>query len=132
MKSFVTMEQRMCSVCGRTYDTGAILLDQRLRERFERHTVTGYGLCPEDQGKYDAGFIALVEVDPTKSNVTGSIMQPENAHRTGRLAHIKVEAFKRIFNIDSHRPDGTLLPMVFIDINAFEHVLSLRPPEERQ
>lgn len=41
MKSYVTLEQKICVVCGRSYDTGSLLLDKRLRERFEHHTITG-------------------------------------------------------------------------------------------
>jgi len=45
-KSHVSLEQRVCLVCGTTFDTGAILLDKRLRQHLDRHTVTGWGLCP--------------------------------------------------------------------------------------
>ena len=46
-KSYVTIEQHVCPVCGKAHDTGTILLDRRLRERFDMYTPTGYGLCPE-------------------------------------------------------------------------------------
>lgn len=40
-KSHVSLEQHACLVCGTTFDTGAILLDKRLRASMERHTATG-------------------------------------------------------------------------------------------
>ena len=48
-KSHVSLEQHVCLVCGTAFDTGAILLDKRLRASMERHTATGWGLCPEHQ-----------------------------------------------------------------------------------
>ena len=31
-KSYVTMEQKQCPVCGKIEDTGSLLLDKRLRK----------------------------------------------------------------------------------------------------
>ena len=45
-KSHVGMEQNVCPVCGKAFDTGTILLDRRLRNSLERKTVTGWSLCP--------------------------------------------------------------------------------------
>ena len=45
-KSHVSMERRVCRVCGREYDTGAILLDRRLKKSMDRHTLTGGGFMP--------------------------------------------------------------------------------------
>src|SRR3546814_20782436 len=66
-KSHVSLEQHACLVCGARFDTGAILLDKRLRASMERHTATGWGLCPEHQKLSDAGFVALVECDTQRS-----------------------------------------------------------------
>jgi len=48
-KSYVSLEQRLCLVCGTPFDTGNLLLDRRLRASMERHTVTSWGLCAEHQ-----------------------------------------------------------------------------------
>lgn len=110
MKSHVTLEKKLCSVCGKEYDTGSILLDRQLRERFEMYTTTGYGLCEEDKSKFDAGFIALVVVDKDKSfSGSDGKMKMENAHRTGEIIHIKKEVLFKMFN----QPVDT--PMVFIE-----------------
>ncbi|WP_161961946.1 hypothetical protein [Xanthomonas campestris] len=48
-KSHVSMEQRVCPVCGSPHDTGSILLDKRMRARINEKTIVGRGLCPEHQ-----------------------------------------------------------------------------------
>jgi hypothetical protein len=87
-KSHVTMEQHKCAVCGKDYDTGALLLDTRLGKRFEMHTVTGWGLCPEHQKLYDDGYVALVGADLAKSKLlSNGNCTPEGAWRTGECKH---------------------------------------------
>lgn len=51
-KSHVSLEQHVCLVCGTVFDTGAILLDKRLRTSMKLHTAT---LCPEHQKLFDDG-----------------------------------------------------------------------------
>ena len=99
-KSYVTIEQHVCAVCGQPYDTGAILLDKKLRPRFDRNTVTGTGFCPEHQKVPDDGFVILIEIDPTKSEIAsgGQRCDPSKAYRTGNLVYLKREAADRIFN----------------------------------
>src|SRR5687768_7532768 len=94
-KSYVSLEQGACLVCGRPYDTGSILFDLRLRESMERHTITGWGLCPEDLLLHEQGYVALVECDPEKSGNPreGDTVLPGNAYRTGPVAHLKREMF---------------------------------------
>ena len=57
-KSHVSLEQRVCMVCGTTFDTGCILLDKRLRASMEQHTTTGWGQCTEHQRLFDEGYVA--------------------------------------------------------------------------
>ena len=106
-KSYVSMAQKKCIVCGNNYDSGEILMDMRLRESLDRYTVTGMGLCPEH--KKD-GFVCLIEIDEAKSErMPNGNIKPENAYRTGSVAWVKNEAFEHIFKkpIDSE--------IVFID-----------------
>ncbi|WP_296781558.1 ATPase [Variovorax sp.] len=89
-KSHVSIEQHICLVCGAAFETGSILLDRRLRASMEHHTKTGWGLCPEHQKLADDGFVALVECDPQRSgSQADGRMKPEQAYRTGRLAHLR-------------------------------------------
>ena len=76
-KSYVTMEQHQCPACARTFDTGALLLDNHFRDRFDRNTITGSSLCSDCNKQIDEGFTILVVV---KDGETGS-----NPYRTGEL-----------------------------------------------
>lgn len=113
-KSYVTMEQHKCMVCGKDFDTGALLLDQRLREVFDRNTVTGWGLCGEHLKLYDDGYIALIGVDESKSGPHGDTIKPEDAYRTGRIAHVRREVWPRIFDVPLPEKEGKPLPCVFV------------------
>jgi hypothetical protein len=131
-KSHVSMEQRICAVCGTAYETGAILLDRRLRASLERYTTTGWGLCPEHRRLHNEGFVALVECDLSKSDppLHGSELSLEGAYRTGRTAHLRREDFARIFNT-SLSPD---LPCVFVGPDVIEKLQKLgglKPPDHK-
>jgi hypothetical protein len=101
-KSHVSMEQQVCIVCCKAYDTNAILLHKQLRPVLDRHTVTGWGMCPEHQKLKDEGYVALIEIDEAKStpsvghNPHGQI-QPNDAYRLGRVVHVRVSAWDNIF-----------------------------------
>lgn len=101
-KSYVSLEQRVCLVCGVAFDTGSLLLDRRLHASMEHRTATGWGLCTEHQRMFDDGYITLVECDPQRSGLptAGDKLKPEQAYRTGRLAHVRREAFARLFNVE--------------------------------
>lgn len=123
-KSHVSMEQHVCLVCGVAFDTGAILLDKRLRASMEHHTVTGWGLCAEHQKLADDGFVALVECDPQRSGSPGGRLKPEQAYRTGRLAHIKRHAFAQVFNV----PIEANQPCVFVEPGVIEKLQTMVTP----
>lgn len=112
-KSYVSLEQQLCLVCGTSFDTGNLLLDRRLRASMAQHTTTGWGLCPEHQKLFAEGFVALVEFDPQRSGAPSGSgrMKPEQAYRTGQLAHLKREVFARVFNV----PVETGQPCVFVE-----------------
>ncbi len=123
-KSHVSMEQHVCLVCGVAFDTGAILLDKRLRASMERHTSTGWGLCAEHQKLADEGFVALVECDPQRSGLPGGRLKPEQAYRTGRLAHIKRHVFTQVFNV----PIEANQSCVFVEPGVIEQLQAMVPP----
>lgn len=70
-KSHVSMEQHQCPICGKTHDTGSLLLDRRLRPVFDRHTVTGRSPCPECAAQLSAGFVALIACNEATKQPTG-------------------------------------------------------------
>ena len=111
-KSYVSVEQHQCFVCGKTYDTGAILLDKRLQESMERTTVTATGLCQDDQKKKDEGYIALIGADEATQR------------RTGDVLHIRAEVWPRIFNVPVP-PKG----VCFVTPDAVEKLKGMMPSE---
>ena len=125
-KSYVTMEQAICPVCGKAHDTGSILLDSRMRNTFNNHTPTHFDMCKEHQKLYDSGFVALVSVDAGKSDITiddngKSIIKPEGAYRTGKIMHVKFDALAAILNIKL--PGG--LPLMFVEGEVIDHLNSM-------
>jgi hypothetical protein len=133
-KSHVTMEQRACVVCGATYDTGNLLLDARLgpdgklRETFERYTVTGLGMCDDDQAMLDQGYIALIGADLARSTFEpDGTMDPEGAYRTGEVCHVRKSAWQNIFNCEPP-PNG----MAFVEPRVIEHLKAAAEAAEAQ
>jgi hypothetical protein len=116
-KSFVTLIQNLCNVCGTVFDTGELALDRRMRPKFDMHTVMGFGLCPEHEKLYKDGFIALVAVDEAKSTKTpNGKIKPEDAYRLGKVAHLRAEVWDKVFNTPLPVGEsGMMLPVVFVD-----------------
>ena len=109
MKSFVSIAQNQCIVCGHLFYTGELLLDKRMQNSMEVHTCTGQGLCPEHQELYDQGYVALVEVSNQKDDGSTTLKQ-EDAVRTGRIIHVRRECL----NI---RDD---MPTAFVDMQVID------------
>jgi hypothetical protein len=125
-KSHVSLEQHVCLVCGKAFDTGTILLDKRLRASIEHHTKTGWGRCPEHQKLSDDGFVALVECDPQLSDSPAGAarMKPDLAYRTGRLAHLRCTVFTQMFNV----PIEDKQACVFVEPGVIDQLQSMAPP----
>lgn len=101
MKSHVSLEQAQCPVCGIVHNTGSLLLDRRLRQSLDHHTVTHYAMCPEHQKLRDHGYVALIELSSTPRQ-TG--LDESWPLRTGNLAHVRASTWANIF--DSQPPKG--------------------------
>ena len=114
-KSYVSMEQKQCIICGINYNTDAILLDRRLINSMEQNTITGLGFCPEHQRLRNDGYIALIEAT---TSVSGSRVKHENANRTGRICHVKTDAFDKIFNCEVPKDLG----MVYVDLGVIDKI----------
>lgn len=106
-KSYVTLEQHVCPVCLKTFDTGNLLLDDKLRDVFEKYTVTGYGLCEEHKKVVEDGYVILVEVRerPKKG---------QDPYRTGNTAYLKRHVAKDIF------PDMDVQDVAFVEIGVLD------------
>jgi hypothetical protein len=124
-KSHVSIEQKVCPVCGKTFDSGSLLMDTRVRrgklvESMEKTTVTGWDLCEEHQAQTDEGYIHLVEVDPDKSES----MDLKGVHRTGAVAAMKREVARDILNIEISD-----IPMAFIEIGMIDRLQAMQPED---
>lgn len=108
-KSYVSMEQKVCVVCGMTYDTNALLMDRRLKDSMEQHTITGYGACPEHQKLADDGFIALIGANELTASKSLNLSEVD---RTGELVFFKKEIFEKMFNTTLN---PSRFPMVFVE-----------------
>lgn len=111
VKSFVSMEQHQCPVCLKCFDTGNILMDKKVRPKFDQRTVTDFEMCDEHKKMRDDGFIALIEL--TRAPVTG-----ENAltvPRTGNLAHFKTTAWPSVFNVPPPKGGVAVIEVGVID-----------------
>ncbi len=93
-KSHVGMGYEICPICHKEH-TETVLLDKMLKNTLTNHMFTGFSLCEEHLKLYKDGYIALVAFDESKSKRPINI---ENAYLTGHTAHIKKEAYQKIFN----------------------------------
>lgn len=114
-KSYVTMEQKKCPVCGKSFDSGSILMNTRLKAVFERYTVTGFAMCDEHQELWEKGYSALVVCDDSKTTHSGGYCKAEDAFRTGEVIHMRKKVFKQFFN---RKPEK----VVFIDTKAAKKI----------
>ena len=119
------MEQHICMVTGKPFDTGALLMDKRMRDKFDMYTPTGWGFSPEVQEKLDDDYVALVCVDFEKSIKTGDRIMPEDAHRTGQIAYLRRHILKDIV------PDLEVKNMTFVDAEFIEYLESIQHPKDK-
>lgn len=127
-KSYVAMGDEICPVCGVTHST-SVVLDKRMRNVFEegKHVVVGLDLCPEHKKLHEDGYLALVEIDPTKSNPP---YKPENTFRTGNVAHIRREIAPKIFkDIPKEHYEGI---MVYVEPGVIDQLAANMPPEAKE
>jgi hypothetical protein len=105
-KSYVTMESKICLVCGKNVPTGTLFLDKRLKERFEQYTATGFDLCDEHKKQIEEGYVFLVGCDMSRTEIeTNGTSKPENWYRTGKILGIRKKVAKQIFNIPITKSD---------------------------
>ena len=97
-KSFVTLEQNVCPICTKVFETGNLLMDTRIRngklmETFDKYTATGYSICEECQKMVDEGRVALVEInEPSDPNN----LTLDNVDRTGKIGWMKRDIVQQL------------------------------------
>ena len=124
------MAKNICKVCGCTFDSGEILLHKNLRAIKDEVTVIGWSLCPEDQKKFNEGYLALVVVNQKSKHPTeNETLKPSEADRTGMILHIKRHVAAGMFNVEI--PED--IPLSFIDVEAANKIRAmLREPEDER
>jgi len=129
MSEYVKMGKYLCVATGKTFESGEILLDKRLKDIPEDKTVTGWGISPEIQEKIDNGFIVCVSIDLDKSGAKeGKHLQPDSVYRTGQIAYIRELAF---FGITGREPENKI---IFVDdgfIEMMQKIIADIPNEEK-
>ena len=113
LKSYVSMEQHQCPVCFDVFETGAILMDKRLKESMEQFTVTGQSLCPTCTERKDQGYVALVEADERTRKVLG------------RVVHVRATVFNQIFP-DLPVPKGMV---AYVESGVVDMLMSMQGAE---
>ena len=88
--SFATLAQHQCPVCGKCEDTGEILLDKMMRNKFGMYTVTGFELCSDCKKKREEGFVFIVEIADANNRSFES--------RTGRAVTLRKDVYDPIFS----------------------------------
>lgn len=111
---FVGMQVMTCQVCGQEHSNGAaILLNKRLKPIKDEELKGGYHLCEEDQQKFDEGYIALIEVDPSKSRMEEGVFW-----RTGEVVYARREVAQSLFptmDLEGH-------PLAHVEIGVIAHL----------
>jgi len=120
-KSHVSLEHKICVVCGSKYQTDAILLDTRLNNSLPPRAITGWGMCEEHQKLKDDGFVALVGCDESRSILKrNDSIDPDGAFRTGSFVHLKTNTWDQIMNVPV--PEGKVC---FCEDEIIEHLKGL-------
>ena len=114
-KSYVTLEQNVCPVCGKVFETGNLLMDTRLRESFEKYTVTGYDYCEEHKKQKEDGYVFLIEV----SERPAGECTLENADRTGSIASIRKHVADKIFGSE-------IKDIAFVEVGVLEKLQAMQ------
>lgn len=125
-KSHVSLGQKMCLVTAKPFDSGEILLDKKLRKSLERNTITGWGISPEVQEKFDAGYISLVSIVLEKSIVKDEKILPQDAWRTGEVAYLRRSVTETILT-----DFPTELNWIFVDEQFIEKLKELEQNQQK-
>lgn len=116
-KSHVGLGHQVCPICGDKHDE-VVLLDKRLRNTLTRDMTIGVSLCPKHESM-SKEYVALVGVSNTG---TSRKLNPEDAIRTGEVAHLRWEVADRMFSVPMDRKQ----PVVFVDSAVIAHLTDLK------
>lgn len=124
-KSYVGMGYSICPICGTKHDE-VVLLDRHLKQSLEREQCMGLALCPEHEAMKEE-FLALVEVNNVRAT-GGSRLNPEDANRTGQVAHVKREVLGQLFDV-AITDD---IPMVYVEVGVIDALKARIKPDDAE
>lgn len=78
--------------------------------------------CKECQSKLNAGYVALIGIDPEKSSAKDGCVPLKNIYRTGRFVWIKKDISKKIFMQEN-------VPFFLLENEVFDKLGIPFPPE---
>lgn len=118
-KSYVSLEQKLDPITGEIHDYNCgLIMDERLRKKFHRNTITGYGYSEKTEKMLNDGYVACIEVS-NKNIFDQKTMKQEEASRTGRIAWIRKKVADQMFT------DKRIKTMAFVDTEVFNYLESL-------
>ena len=128
-KSYVSLERQICIVCGKSFNTGGLLIDKRLKASMKKYTNTGMGMCPHDEQRKKDGYIGLIGCFNSvgKDGSKEERLTSSKAKRSGRVVHLKILAFKRIICVPT--PENSVC---FIEDEGIDKILGLVKQEGSQ
>ena len=112
-KSFVTIVDKICIVTGKQFHANELMMDLRLKDSFDKHTLTGYGISPEVQEKLDDNYIALIGFDASLTTPNPELAS--DFYRTGDVAYLKSNVFEDIFTVELPKDKFTFVEKEVID-----------------
>lgn len=100
----------VCPICcAKTNEQ--IVLNQKLTKKaavqvkeMNGKTIGFSNPCDECQGHIDDNFVAIIGIDPSKSNPENGSVKLENIYRTGQLLWLKRHVAQSIFSWDRPEP----------------------------
>jgi hypothetical protein len=129
----VAITKTACPICTQQED-GDLVLTKRLNRYSAAQVkklhgqVVDWKICNGCEEAKNKGAFFLVEIDPSKSEITDGKISLEGAYRTGRIWGVKREAASRIFGKPIQDNDF----MTFIDTEVAEKIGLSSPTESEQ
>lgn len=111
-KSYVSLETKICPVCGVEFETESILMDSTLNDSMESKTTTGYKLCKQHQEEFEQGYIHLVVAE--SEDRSSNVLKIEDALYTGEIISVKRDILSKILDKDLDER----IPFVYIEPEA--------------
>ena len=118
MRNYVGIGVHVCPVCLKEHDE-VVLIDKSLRPTLDERSFVGWAMCAEHEERWQEGYIALIECSNDRQPTL------KNANRTGAIAHVRKEAWPRIFNVPA--PDT---PIAFVQQGVIERLQGMMPESE--